>query len=327
LDNNPVSANSVGKSFRVQGSQLAKHYKNHLSGFYDWDQREHSAEWILYPDNIGERLCLDEIALSDGELYTILTNAGAKSQKGSLIAMVKGVKSSEVCDVLYKIPLEDRKKVKEISVDMANNMEKIARNSFPVASVVTDRFHVAKLVSEAVQEIRIKYRWEAIDLENENIKKAKEKGKRYISPTFENGDTRKQLLARSRYLLFKSKTKWTESQTKRAQILFEEYPDIEHAYNLSMFFRNIYETADSVKNAKERLRDWFDKVNQSNFSSFITAAQSVYNHKETILNFFNNRTTNALAENFNSKIKAFRNVFRGVRDVPFFLYRVALIFA
>ena len=306
---------------------MAKHYKNYLSGFHDWDQLDHSKQWILYPDNIGDRLCLDEIALSDGELYTVLTNARAKSQKGSLIAMVRGVKSSDVCDILNKIPLESRKKVKEVSVDMANNMEKIAKDSFPQASVVTDRFHVAKLISEAVQEIRIKFRWEAIAIENENIKKAKDKGKKYISPTFENGDTRKQLLARSRYLLFKSEAKWTESQTTRAKILFEEYPDIKHAYYLSMMFRNIYETAASVNNAEKRLNDWFEKVKQNNFPSFITAAESINMHKETILNFFDNRTTNALAENFNSKIKAFRNIFRGVRDVSFFLYRVALIFA
>ena len=272
-------------------------------------------------------MCLDEISLSDGELYTVLTNAGAKSQKGSLVAMIRGVKSGDVCDILSKIPIESRQTVKEVSVDMANNMEKIARDSFRQTSVVTDRFHVAKLISEAVQQIRIKYRWEAISLENENIKKAKDEGKKYVSPTFENGDTRKQLLARSRYLLFKSKSKWTESQTIRANILFEEYPDIKHAYNLSMMFRNIYETATSKNDAEQRLNDWFDMIKQYNFPSFITVAESINNHKETILNFFNNRTTNALAENFNSKIKAFRNIFRGVRDVSFFLYRVALIYA
>ncbi len=306
---------------------MAKQYKNHLSGFHEWDQLAHSKQWILYPQNIGERLCLDEISLSDGELYTVLTNAEARSQKGSLVAMVRGVKSADVCDILNKIPKENRETVKEVSVDMANNMEKIARDSFLQTSVVTDRFHVAKLISEAIQEIRIKYRWEAIALENKNIKKAKAEGKKYVSPTFENGDTRKQLLARSRYLLFKPQSKWIESQTKRAQILFKEYPEIKHAYNLSMMFRNIYETETSKANAEQRLNDWFDKVKQYNFPSFITAAESINNHKETILNFFNNRTTNALAENFNSKIKAFRNIFRGVRDVSFFLYRISLIYA
>ena len=62
----------------------------------------------------------------------------------------------------------------------------------------------------------------------------------YEPEVFENGDTRKQLLARSRYLLFKSRNKWTESQKKRAKILFELYPDIENAYNLTDELRRIY---------------------------------------------------------------------------------------
>ncbi|MGE5393775.1 MAG: transposase, partial [Candidatus Saccharibacteria bacterium] len=46
-----------------------------------------------------------------------------------------------------------------------------------------------------------------------------------------------------------------------------------------------------------------------------------------ILNFFDNRSTNASAESFNAKIKAFRSGLRGVRDVNFFLYRLAKIYA
>ena len=306
---------------------MSQHYKNHLSGFYNWEQLDHAGDWVLFPENIGGHLCLDEVALSDGELYTVLTNARARCQKGSLIAMVKGVKSGDVCRILEGIPIEKRQEVKEVSVDMANSMEKIASTSFPKASIVTDRFHVARLISEAVQEIRIKHRWKAIEEENMAIKKAKKAKKKYISPTYENGDSKKQLLARSRYLLFKSSNKWTDNQKTRSEILFREYPDVKKAYELSMMFRNIYETARSVPQANEKFQEWNEKVKQKQFDAFITAAESINSHKETILNFFKNRTTNALAENFNSKIKAFRSIFRGVRDIDFFLYRVSLIFA
>lgn len=327
MDNHPVSANSVGQYFRVNGSNLSQQYKNHLSGFKQWNQLDHAEEWIVFPENIGPYLCLDEVALSDGELYTVLTNARSKCQKGSLIAMVKGVRSDDVCKILSHIPEQKRKEVKEISVDMANSMEKIARDSFPNAQVVTDRFHVAQLISEAVQEIRIRHRWKAIDKENNEIAKAKKKGTKYIASTFENGDSRKQLLARSRYLLFKPQSKWRESQRKRSEILFREYPDLKEAYELSMMFRNIYETSKTKLEAEERFLGWQKKIAEKKFPSFLTAAESIDNHKETILNFFVNRTTNALAEAFNSKLKAFRSVFRGVTDVEFFLYRVSLIFA
>ena len=240
--------------------------------------------------------------------------------------MIKGVRSEDILKILKKIPIAERKKVKEISVDMANNMEKIARKGFPKAAVVTDRFHVARLVSEAVQEIRIRHRWKAIESENKKIKEAKKIGVKYVSPTFENGDTVKQLLARSRYLLFKPKKKWTDKQSKRAEILFNEYPDIKHAYELSMMFRNVYETSATKKDAEIGFEKWFKKIEKYNYSSFVTASESIKNHKETILNFFVNRTTNALAESFNSKLKAFRTVFRGINDLSFFIFRVTKIF-
>ncbi len=175
--------------------------------------------------------------------------------------------------------------------------------------------------------MRIKYRWEAIDEENKAIKNAKEKAEKYTPQILENGDTKKQLLARSRHLLFKSESKWTESQKRRSEILFKHYPDIHKAYLLTMMFRNIYETATSPKDAIKRLEKWYEKIDQYGYDSFITAANSIQNHQETIVAFFIDRKTNALAENFNSKIKAFRSVFRGVRDIKFFLYRVSLIFA
>lgn len=298
-----------------------------MSNFSDWDQKPHAKEWLLFPENIGEVLCLDEVALSDGELYTILTNAKNRSQNGSLVAIIEGVKSEKIIDILTKIPSQKRAEVKYISVDMANNMGKIASSTFPKASVVTDRFHVAKLVTEAVQSIRIKYRWEAIEKENILIAEAKKNNQKYIAETFENGDTEKQLLARSRYLLFKSLDKWTEKQTNRSKILFSKYTQLQEAYNLSMNFRNIYQHAKSKEDAKNKINDWIDKVNSLDIKAFNTAANSIKNHMDNILNFFPDRITNAMAENFNSKLKSFRAQFRGVKDLEFFLYRIALIFA
>lgn len=92
-------------------------------------------------------------------------------------------------------------------------------------------------------------------------------------------------------------------------------------------FRSIYEYSNTKNGAKEKLTQWYDKIEKYKFSSFNTVADSIKNHEETILNYFVNRSTNALAETFNAKIKAFRSVFRGVKDVEFFLYRVSLIYA
>ncbi|WP_432672972.1 transposase [Flavobacterium sp. SM2513] len=75
-----------------------------------------------------------------------------------------------------------------------------------------------------------------------------------------------------------------------------------------------------------KLAQWHEKVAQAEFKSFNTISKSVQNHYQTILNYFDNRSTNASAESFNAKIKAFRFQFRGVRNIEFFLFRLTNIY-
>lgn len=302
-------------------------YKNHLSDFKNWSQKEHSETWLLHEKNLGEYLSLDETCLSNGDLYTILTNKTAHGKKASIVAIVKGTKAQDVIDILKKIPIEKRNIVKEVTVDMANTMNLIAKKCFPKTEIVTDRFHVQKLASEAVQQERIRLRWDAIELDNNEIEKARKKGEIHHPELLSNGDTHKQLLARSRYLLFKCKTKWTERQIERAEILFKLYPSIEKAYELSQGLSYIFENNTDKDVARLKLAHWYNKVENSEFKSFNTISRSIQIHYEAILNYFNNRSTNASAVSFNAKIKEFRALFRAVRDVKFFLYRLTRLFA
>lgn len=293
----------------------------------DWDQKDHASDWLLFPDNIGPFLSIDETSLSQGELYTIITNKEAKGRKGAIVAIIKGVDSTIIIDRLNTIKENKRFKVREITLDMSPTMVKIARKSFPKATIVTDRFHVQQLAYDAVQDMRIAYRWEAIEQENKEIELAKNIKKKHVPDVLENGDTLKQLLARSRYILFKRKNKWTPSQYRRADLLFNFYPDLELAYNLSMKLGDIYHTVKDKGVALTRLAKWYDEVERSRFKTFGTVSRSIQNNYQYILNFFDNRSTNASAESFNAKIKSFRAQFRGVRSIPFFLFRLTNIYA
>ena len=93
LDNHPISCKTLGKFFGLDGKRLEEQYVAHLSDFTGWNQREHANDWILFPENIGENLSIDETSLSQGELYTIVTNKAARGQKGAIVAMVKGTES------------------------------------------------------------------------------------------------------------------------------------------------------------------------------------------------------------------------------------------
>ncbi|WP_245181141.1 transposase [Flavobacterium sp. XN-5] len=142
-----------------------------------------------------------------------------------------------------------------------------------------------------------------------------------------NGDTIKQLLARSRYILYKNKSKWSENQTQRAKLLFELYPDIEKAYSFAQDLRNVFEITTDKIYGLSRLTKWHEKLNQAEFKSFNTISRSIQNHYQTIVNYFDNRSSNASAEFSNPKIKAFRSQFRGVRNIEFFLFRLTSIYA
>ena len=281
---------------------------------------------MLYPENIGSHLSIDEVSLSKGELYTFVTNKKGLGKKKTIVACIKGTKSQDIIDVIHRIPLIMREKVEEITLDMANNMQLAARLNFPNAALVTDRFHVVKLAMEAVQHLRIKLRWQEIDIENKAIKSATEQKIKYIPFTFDNEDSPKQLLARSRYILAKTPNNWTDNQRIRAEILFQNYPTLAQAYKHTLEFRNLYENKNK-ETARKEFQDWITKTKLLKINVFNTVANSVESHLENILNFFNNRNTNANAESFNSKIKLFRANQRGVIDIKFFLFRLEKLFS
>jgi len=241
--------------------------------------------------------------------------------------MIEGTGAEKVIEVLDRIPEEVRDSVEEVTLDMANSMRKIVRSCFPKANRVIDRFHVQKLAYDALQEIRIAHRWDAINEETNAIENAKADGVKYLPEILSNGDTKKQLLARSRYLLFKSGEKWTDKQKKRAAILFELYPDIKQAYSLTHSLRMIFSKNIDKGVAYSKMAKWFNDVTDSGFKSFNTISATFYSHYPEILNFFDNRSTNASAESFNAKLKAFRATLRGVVDIKFFMFRVAKIYA
>lgn len=326
MDNNPISCHLLGRLYTVDGKQLQQQYKDHLSNFHTWDQKDHAEEWMIF-DNVSSSLSIDETALSNGELYTIVTNKEAKGGKKAIVAMLKGTQAEQIMAVLERIPARKRNKVTEVTMDMAANMIKAIRRCFPNAERVIDRFHVQKLAYDAVQEARIKYRWEALEAENEAIENARKHKQSYHPEVFSNGDTLKQLLARSRYLLFKHPSKWTPSQKERADLLFPRYPLLYKAYDLSIRLGQIFTICKNKQQAFKRLAIWYNDVESAGIDAFKTVSRSVQQHYESILNFFNNRSTNASAESFNAKIKTFRATSRGVRDTSFFLFRLANIYA
>lgn len=326
MEKAPITCRSLEKYYHVDGDELERQYKDHLSDYRDWEEAGHATDWLVYPENMGPRLSIDETSISDGDLYTVVTNKDAKGRKGAIVAIVKGVASGDITSALERIPQDKLDAVREVTMDLSNSMRKSAC-IFHNARKTIDRFHVQKLALDAVQEMRIEARWKAIEVDNELSRKARANDEKYEPELLANGDTRRELLARSRYLLFKSPDKWSESQKTRAEILFSEYPDIKTAFSLAHGLRCIYGKNTCKGAARISLARWYNKVEESGFKSFAVIAGTLYDHYEEVLNFFEDRQTNASAESFNCKIKDFRRQLRGVSDMGFFLYRLTKIYA
>lgn len=343
----------------LNSSTLAKAYKERLSDFSSWNQRDHATDWILMENNVGEYMSIDETAPSRGDLFTILSNKDGHGRKGSIAATVRGTKSDDLSAVFNKIPEDKRLAVKEVTMDFSDSMSAAITESFPNAEQVIDCFHVIQLATSALSEVRMEHKRKAqaedakarrehkkrmkLNAERRQAREQKRKddgreksaqgrkpdrkNKAYVPPRFANGDTAVELLTRSRYLISQSRDKWTNSQKERANIVFAQYPDMQTAYDLVNDLRCIFKNkALTPETAIPELENWYSKVETSGLKALINAADTIQSRQENVVNYFKNRHTNAAAESLNSKIKGFRAMLRGVSDLPFFMYRVSAIF-
>ena len=357
MEISPVTSSSVAHRWAIDNGNFRRNYKDVLSGFNEWEQKEHASDWILLPKNCGLRLGIDETSLHD-DLFTILSNKDGHGKSGTIVAMVRGTKAADVIAQLMKLPEQQRLAVTEVTMDFSDSMMRIVKAVFPNATIIIDCFHIIKRCGEAVEEIRLKEKRNAVKEQNKSraehkkkleqlVKarkayrkkhpkkyKGKKRGrkparlcKKFVPEELSNGDTKIELLTRSRGLLSKIRDKWSPTQQERAKLLFELYPKIKEAYNLVDSLRAIFRNKNiDREEARLKLHEWYQKVADCTLREVKAARDTIRDKEEEVLNYFINRSTNAAAESLNSKIKHFRSQLHGVSDLPFFLYRLAVIF-
>ena len=353
-----MTARCVGRFFRTDGKYLGRVYKEHLSDFSEWEQKAHAGEWMLLDGNMGERLSIDETMLHKN-LFTFLSNKDGHGKRGTLIAAVKGTTVAEVTKILSMIPEEERKKVKEVTMDFSDSMKGIVEAAFPNAEIVIDCFHIVQLAGKGLEEMRLKLKRKAMAEERRSEREfrrtlerraksrksyakkhkprksksgkrlgrpPKRKNEKYEPQKLSNGETRTDLLTHVRYPLMKSGEDWTDFQKKEMELLFETEPRMKTAYSLLCSLRCIFKKHQSRDEARKELHAWYANVGKSLLHELIAVRDTIKSKEEYVLNYFTNRSTNASAESLNSKMKGFRTQVRGVADLPFFMYRLMKIF-
>lgn len=321
VETTALSIKHIAQMYCVNGKYFAELYRNRISGYAEWREDELGCGFYFNAANIGPYMSLDETCLSNGEVWTFLTNKDGHGGKGTLAAAIPGTKSDDIISILVgAMGKSIRRCVKEVTCDLSPSMMLIATEVFYNAHVVNGRFHVQQVYNVAVDEIRIDIRRQLITGENSRDKS--------VPPeTYSNGETMRQILARSKHTLMMSQNKWTEIQKHRVNILFKHYPILKSAYTLAMELRRIFNTNISPTKAMGRMNEWYEKVMALGNNNFRSVIKTFKNHAPTILNYFRRRATNASAEAFNSKVKIFRSQMRGVRDRDFFIFRLVKLYA
>lgn len=330
MDDKPVNFTTIGGFLQLKPQTVYSWYRNYLSGYpeaverKEWgvhnftggDKREKSVP-ILKPENFGEQMSVDE-KMIDEEFYTVMTNRDT----GKIALLAETLTVTELNRLVDKIG-DAKQKVKTITADLSPTYEKFCEQNFPSVIIVADKFHVVKHIVEAVQALRLRLKQEEIAL----LPTTKKERREYEKQTrLINGESRIELLTRSRYILFKQSKDWTASQQRRARLLFETFPQLKLVYELAQQIRQWLDK----KNVggyewqiEKQLIHWYDCAEQAKLPEIENLVRLIGSHEDKIMNYFKTGKTNAKAEAMNSKIQRFITANYGVRDKDFFLYRLA----
>jgi transposase len=349
-----MNITSFGKALQIKGSTIYRWYKDVLSD-YARDKTIMHKHDIIKPDkekpievpilkqeNFGVKMSIDEKHIAD-DIYTIMSNR----ETGKIALICKSINFADIKQVLQKLQ-PSLTNVKSITRDFSALFEKVCSELMPQAIQVGDKFHVIRNLMEAHQSVRIRYRqkelekrrkahheFKSIELlrlqECERTGKTFKPGKfHYKEEKMENGETLLEILARSRYLLYKYPGQWTEKQQKRALSLFKMYPEIELTYKLCNDFRVLMSNSNIGQHylqIDKELHQWYEDVELSDIDELQNFKSLVESNEQYIRNYFISGETNAKAEAINSKIQRLISSNYGARDHDFFFFRIYQFYA
>lgn len=336
IESKPINFATVGYVLGIRNKTLYHWYKKHLSGYTEaltsgqWSKnnfisyrgREPSLARVpvLKPENFGAEMSIDEKML-DEDFYTVMTNRNT----GKIALLAQTMRVDELTKLIGKIPhVQDLPK--NITCDLSPTYENFCEIVFPQATQIADKFHVIRHALETLQAVRIrlKQNYLASLPKDKKERRLAEKKSRLI-----NNETPAEMFNRSRYLLFKFPEEWTSKQKNRADILFENYPELKQAYEHIILFRKLLDKKNIgyLYTMEKQWNEWFFEAEHSGINEIVSFAAFVERHEEKIKNYLLTGKTNASAENMNSKLQRFITTNYGTRDIDFFLFRIAKYFS
>jgi transposase len=241
-----------------------------------------------------KRLGIDEKSFHRGHVYaSVLSDLDGNRVLEVRLERTLDASVELVCEGVA-FPLQ----VECVSMDMWEAYASAAKQVFPHADVVHDRFHIAKYLNDAVDLTR----------KSEQAK------------LLRNGDW---TLRNSRFLWVKNTENHTAKQSERFKSLLGADLNTAKAWALKETFKAFFQS-DNVAEAEQFLADWIAEVDNTKNRHLLKVAKMLQSHKEGLLNYVKHRVTNAAAEALNSMIQEIKTIARGFRR--FESFRIAILF-
>lgn len=230
-----------------------------------------------------EQLSIDETSFKRGQSYVTVIGDPPRRR-------VIGVEDGRDVDAVERFSLDleakggDCNKITHVSMDMSATYQKACELCFPKAKLVFDHFHVKKMVLEGMDEVRT---------EEQGKKMARKKNA-------------------GRKLLMIPEGRMTDEQIAAKDALSKEYPKTGRAFCMVQEFDDLYrcQTMEEAEREFIKLTSW---MMHSRLTPMKRVAQSLRRKRTEILEYFQNRLTNAFAEGMNSLIQAAKRKSRGFR--------------
>ena len=185
--------------------------------------------------------------------------------------------------------------IKQMCCDMSPAFIKGVEDNFPDAELTFDKFHIMKIINEAVDRVR----------------RAEQK---------EHPE-----LVRSRYIWLKNPDKLTKNQTSKLEKLTLKRVNLKtsRAYHIKLNFQEIFNQP--PESAEALLKKWFFWATHSRLQPIIDAAYTIKRHWNGVLQWFKSKINNGVLEGINSLIQASKARARGYRTTKNLIAMIYLI--
>jgi transposase len=270
--------------------------KRHINGEVNW------SHFDIIP-TIG----IDEIANLKGhrEYFVIIT--ARIDGDNHIIKVLPDRKKKTVKFFLETIPERLKHTVRRVCTDMydgyINAVKEVFNKKSEKVKIVIDRFHVAKNYRKCVDDLR-----------KPEMKRLKEELNK------EEYDKLKNV----HWTLRKNRKDLNPEDIKQLNYLFSHSPLLKQAYKLSNDLTDIFDKHISRTEAKKRIENWIETVNNSSLTIFKTFIKTLKKYFYLIINYFISRANSGFVEGLNNKLKVIKRSCYGIGNVENFFRRIFL---